>query len=147
MGPLSERALKLGLPELDSAEGLGRTIVSRKVANRARRTELVDYSVFLEKPDALSVSVDRMDHAPVAVMAELAQQRAGSRTPPRRFRGWAVLAVRNAATVGRTVAATPHEGNPYHADIFLNLPLQPDRYLQKAHAADLARRCAWRAAP
>ena len=147
MGPLRERALKLALPELDSAEALGRTVVSRKVANRAGRTGLVDYSVFLEKPDGLSVSVDRMDHAPVAAMAELARQRAGSRTPPRRFRGWAVLAVQDAATVGRTVAATPREGNPYHADIFLNLPLQPDRYLQKAHAADLARRSTWQAAP
>lgn len=137
----------MGLPELDSAEALGRTVVSRKVAGRAGRTGLVDYSAFLEKPDAISVSVDRMDHAPVAVMAELARQRAGSRTPPRRFRGWAVLAVQDAATVGRTVAATPHEGNPYHADIFLNLPLQPDRYLQKAQAADLARRCTWREAP
>ena len=81
MGPLSERALRLELPELDSAEGLGRTIVSRKVANRARRTGLVDYSVFLEKPEALSVSVDRMDHAPVAVMAELARRCAWRAAP------------------------------------------------------------------
>jgi len=74
--------MKLALPNLNSAETLGRTVISRKVANRAGRTGLVDYSVFLEKPDALSVSVDRMDHASsIAFMVKLAQQRAESRTP------------------------------------------------------------------
>lgn len=129
-----------GLPDLDSDETLGRAVISRRAANRARRTGMTDLTVFLERVEAASVSVDRMDHASLETMATLARERAGARTPPRQFRGWAVLPVRDAASSGRTVDATPLEGNPYHADIFLNLGDAAQRDQQRWHAAQLAAR-------
>ena len=139
------------LPDLRDSETLGRSVVSSTAAKRARRRGTVLPDVFLESIEAPSVSVDRMDHAPSRTLAALATARARARKPPREFRGWAVISVAHAALDGRTVAATRRTGNPYHADILLNIAQgTPDiekRRQQKLHAERLALRSAWREAP
>ena len=76
-------------------------------------------------------------------MAILGQERASSRTPPRQLHGWAVIAVRNAASNKRTVKATPQKDNIYHADIDLNIIGDDLRDKQKAHATELAAWSRW----
>ena len=140
-----------GLPDLHDSETLGRSVVSSTAAKRARRRGLILPEVFLERITAPSISVDRMDRAPREALAALAAVRAGVRTPPRRFRGWAELSVAHAVRDGRTVAATPISGNPWHADILLHIPAGLSdierRRQQKLHAERLARHAAWREAP
>ena len=71
-----------------------------------------------------------------------------SRTPPKEFYGWATLEVREAASNGRSVKATPDKDNTYHADIFLNLPHGNERRdVQKQHANELAAISKWLDAP
>lgn len=135
------------LPDLNAEEALGRSIVSSKYGRRARRSGEIHPWVFLERLDAPSVSVDRLDHAPPAAMAEVGRKRAAARTPTRHFWGWAVLPVHGAATEGRTVEATPREENPYHADIVLHLGDEEKRDQQRFHATDLAQQSTWREAP
>jgi len=139
------------LPELNDAERLGRTVASKTLAKRARRTGEIPPNVFLESYRADSISVDRMDRASERVLAELAVSRAGARTPPKDFQGWAAVSVAHAASEGRTVRATPLPDNPYHADIFLNIPASaPEierRRRQKLHAQRLAVHSTWREAP
>lgn len=56
---VSRSPLMARLPELDPDELVGRTVVCRKAANRFRRTGLLDLTVFLERPEALSAPVGR----------------------------------------------------------------------------------------
>ena len=135
------------LPELTGEESLGRTIVSSAAARRARTRGIIIREVFLEAKDAASISVDRLDHATPEVMAALASRRAHNRQPPRNFHGWAVLPVSTAKTNGRTVAASPLNGNPFHADIHLNIEDAEVRDAQKAHALELASGSQWLEAP
>lgn len=141
----------IDLPELHVSETVGRSVVSSTVARRARRLGLILPEVFLERIGAPSISVDRMDLAPRTRLAALALARAGARTPPRQFRGWAELSVAHASQDGRTVAPTPLDENPWHADIFLHIPAGLSdierRRQQKLHAERLARHSAWREAP
>lgn len=137
----------MDLPDLNAEEALGRSIVSSKYARRAKRSGEIHPWVFLERLETPSVSVDRLDHAPPAAMAEVSRKRAATRTPARHFRGWAILPVHSAATEGRTVEVTPREDNPYHADIVLNLGDEEKREQQRFHAADLAQQSTWRGAP
>ena len=135
------------LPDLTDEERLGRTIVSRRVAKRAISRGAIDRDVFLVAQGTNTISVDRLDHAALEVMANLSELRAQSRQPPRSFRGWAVLAVSAAQSGGRTVAATPMSENPYHADIYLNIDGKEVRDAQKAHALELATQSRFLAAP
>ena len=79
----------------------------------------------------------------------LAAARGQEREPDgKTFYGWAVLTADKAASNGRTVEATPAESNPYHADLCLNLPDNPDRReLQKQHSVELAAHAKWEEAP
>ena len=99
--------------------------------------------VFLEAAEAPSLSVDRMDHATLHEMAVLGRERAQNRTPRHELHGWALIAVRRAASNGRTVEATPQPDNIYHADIFLNIVGDEVRDQQKGHATELAARSQW----
>ena len=99
--------------------------------------------LFLEREDAVSLSVDRMDHATIVELAAWSKERARSRTPPRDFYGWAVLPAGNAARSGRTVAATPTPENRCHADIYLNVSGGQRRRQQKQHALELAGHAKW----
>lgn len=96
---------------------------------------------------ARSLSVDRMDHATLDEMAVLGRKRAQKRTPPRQLHGWAVLAVREAATNGRTVEATPEPDNSCHAEILLSIVGDEVRDQQKGHATELAARSRWLGLP
>jgi hypothetical protein len=108
----------LQLPDLDVHERLGRTVFSGRRARRARTKGIIGMDVFLEREEAGSISVDRMDHAPSSELAELSRERGQGRTPPRNFYGWAVLTVEDARRNGRTVEPTPRPENRYHADVF-----------------------------
>ena len=136
------------LPELRETENIGRSVFSGKEAKRAGKGIVIP-DVFLEKrPEVVSISVDRMDHAPREVLAALSMQIGQNRTPSRDFYGWAVMTVEAAASNGRTVRATPNESNIYHADIFLNLDADEERRdRQKQHANELATRAIWWDAP
>ena len=140
-------AMDLHLRELDDAERLGRSVVSSSAAERARKKGLIERNVFLIREEDTCVSVDRMDHAPVEVMAGLAEGRAQAREPPKESYGWAVVLVRDARSDGRPVRATPLEENPFHTDIDLNLADLERRDLQKQHALQLASHSAWLEAP
>ena len=84
-----------------------------------------------------------MDHATVDELAEWSRERGRSREPPRRFHGWAVLKVLDAAANGRAVKATPKPQNRCHADIFLNVTGDERRRRQRDHATELADKSRW----
>ena len=133
------------LPELRDSENLGRSVFSSRMAKWARNGRVV-HTVFLESREADSISVDRMDHTEPTVLAELSKNTGQSRN--QEFYGWATLEVREAASNGRSVKATPDKDNPYHADIFLNLPHGDERRdVQKQHANELAALSKWLDAP
>ena len=100
-------------------------------------------NIFLEREDAGSISVDRMDHAPTHELAEWSRNRGRNRTPPQAFQGWAVLMAEHAGRNGRTVVATPMAENPCHADVFLNVTGDERRRQQKQHANEMAAHATW----
>ena len=134
--------------ELDANEDLGRAAFDRRSRNRALRG-VINHRVFLASEQAASISVDRMDHAPIDELAAWSRERARSRGTDRRFYGWAVLKVRDAEEDGRNVAATPTPQNRCHADIFLNITATGEerRRQQEEHALQLAEHSRWREAP
>ena len=137
----------MSLPELTDTETIGRSVFSSSRAKRGRRGIVVP-DIFLEKPAADSISMDRMDHASPTDLATLSKETGRSRTPQQDFYGWATLEVREAASSGRSVRATPKEDNVYHVDIFLNLPDDDERRdRQKQHATALAAVSKWLDAP
>lgn len=142
---------EISLPdEVQEQEALGRSIANSSEEAKARRGVIVR-SVFLDKrPAELSLSVDRMDHAPRTEMAAIAADRERRRVPARTFRGWALITAEDASGNGRKVKASPKDGNPYHSDICLNLTERnPDKVLiqKKEHAQELASRSSWKEAP
>ena len=142
---------EISLPdEVQEEEILGRSIAKTSEEAKARRGVIVR-SVFLDKrPAKLSLSVDRMDHAPRTEMAAIAADREAQRKPPRRFRGWALVTADGGSNTGRMVKASKKDGNPYHADICLNIgSCDSDEILRlkKEHAQELASHSTWEAAP
>ena len=136
------------LPDLRDSENIGRSVFSNRVAKRARLKGIVIPDVFLERLQADSISVDRMDHVSRDILAELSKERGQNREPPKSFYGWAIMKVSEAASNGRTVQATPDGINPYHADIFLNLSDDNERRdMQRQHANELAALSEWQDAP
>lgn len=99
--------------------------------------------IFLEHKDAESISVDRMDHAPIHELAEWSRNRGRNRNPPKNFQGWAVLTAEHAGGNGRTVVPTPLPENRCHADIFLNITGDERRRQQKQHANEMAAHATW----
>ena len=132
--------------KLDADEHLGRGVFKSTSRKRARRGN-IDLDVFLESEQAESISVDRMDHAPIYELAEWSRERARNQGHSRQFYGWAVLRVRDASANGRTVEATPTLQNRCHADIHLNVTGEERRRQQKDHAAELADKSRWLEAP
>ena len=133
--------------ELNTNEDLGRAVFSRRRRDRARKVGRIHMDVFLEREQAESISVDRMDHAAADELAEWSRERGRSREPPRQFHGWAVVKVGDAEANGRTVEATPTLQNRCHADIFLNVTGEERRRQQKDHAVELAHKSQWKEAP
>ena len=140
----------LRLPDLADNNRLGRSIFSRRLSRRAENSNQIPRDVFLENEKAESISVDRMDSAPLMEMALLAENRAKNRSPSKKFYGWAIITVVCASKNGRTVKATPNSDNIYHADIFLNISKsvvgKDRRDKQKQHAVQLAACSKWQAA-
>ena len=141
-----KRVMK-SLPPLTVSENLGRSVFSSKARKRAIKKDTIDLKVFLEREEVNSLSVDRMDHATPRDMAVLVEARGRTRTSPRTFYGWAILAVENAEMNGKKMQATPIDGNRYHADIFLNITDRERRDRQKQHAVELAAHSTWQGAP
>lgn len=135
------------LPPVRNADKLGRGVFSSRHAKRARNGTIVP-EVFTERKDAESLSVDRLDHASDEEMAEIGDRIAEGREGNRSFYGWAVVSVEAASKDGRKVQASPRLYNPYHADIYLNIPESNERkLLQVEHAHSLAVESEWRARP
>ena len=128
--------------QVDAEESLGRSVFSRRSSSRARQGQ-IDMHIFLEREDAESISVDRMDHAPIHELAAWSRERARNRKPPKEFHGWAVLTAEDAGRRGRTVVATPIPENRCHADIFLNITGDERRRKQKQHAHEMAAHATW----
>lgn len=133
--------------KLDANEDLGRAVFSRRARDRARKVGRIHMDVFLEREQAESISVDRMNHATADELAEWSRERGRSREPPRQFHGWAVVKVQDAAANGRIVEATPTPQNKCHADIRLNVTGEERRRQQKDHAVELAHKSRWEEAP
>ena len=134
--------------ELSTNEDLGRAAFDRRSRNRALKG-VINHRVFLESEPAESISVDRMDHAPIEELAAWSRERARNRGTDRRFYGWAVLKVRDAKKDGRTVEATRTPQNRCHADIFLNVTATGEerKDQQEEHALQLAAHSRWQDAP
>lgn len=135
------------LPPLQNSESLGRSVFSSGQAKRARKNIILP-AIFLEAEGTESLSVDRLDHAPISEMAEIGDRIASARGVNRRFYGWAVLTVETAIQDGRTVRATPKLDNPFHADIDLNISFSAEqRDKQIEHVNALALEADWRERP
>ena len=131
---------------LSPGDPLGRYVPSKTRAVKAAKGGTVAYDLFIEK-DAESLSVDRLDVAPDTDMAAIADENIDARG--RVFYGWAVVTVQQARDMSRTVESTPQLNNPYHADIFLDLPDDgaERRDAAKAHAYNLATHARYRPRP
>ena len=141
------RSTQVPSAELDPNEDLGRAVFSRRRSDRARKVGHIHMDVFLEREQAGSISVDRMDHATYDELAEWSHKRGRGRKPPKQFYGWAVLKVQDATENGRTVEATPTQQNRCHADIHLNVKGEERKRQQKDHAVELADKSRWLDAP
>lgn len=134
------------LPPLSPEDPLGRYVLSEKRARRALKRGIIAANDFLESLARDHLSVDRLDLAPDKEMAAIADGVAVARG--RTFFGWTVVSVRHASEMGRRVEVTPLLDNPFHADIYLNLPDGAERRdAAKQHALNLAKRAAYRPRP
>ena len=70
------------------------------------------------------ISVNRMDFAPAATLAEFGARNASQYG--KMFWGWYSLTVSEIKEVGCCVKASPFVGNPYHADIVMPVALDAE---------------------
>lgn len=132
-------------PEIGPEEELGRSVFSRRHAERALRSTM-PHHVFLTKAGETHISVDRLSVAPQSQAVALAEAAAVDRG--RTFYGWAAVDAGAARRNGRDVVATPiPEKNPYHVDIVLPEAAVEDREEQTRHAQELADASHWRPRP
>ena len=132
------------LPPLEDSDNLGRGVYKSNEAKRARNNVIM-HTIFLEREDANSLSVDRLDIALDEEMTAIGDRNANLRGPDRNFYGWATITVAVASEDGRAVRATPLLENRYHADIDLNVPDEAERReRQQQHANALAASAEWR---
>ena len=120
---------------------------SNKV-KKAEQKGIIIHRVFLERIGVLRLSVDRLNHAQLAEMAEISDEVARGRG--KTFYGWAKLLVGDAEQHGRTVEASPQLSDRYHADIQLNINTQDPvdlKDLQTQHATELAAHSEWQPRP
>lgn len=135
------------LPPLLDEDPLGRAVLQSNQVKKAEKG-IILHSVFLDKEELDSLSVNRLDHATDGVMAEIGDTIARGRGPNRNFYGWAVVLVVDASKDGRAVRATRQADNPYHADIDLNISAAAERReAQTEHANTLAADAEWRKRP
>ena len=136
--PRSRNFAIMPLPDLRETDQLGREIFSSSEETRSRKGK-IPWKVFFGRFVADSLSVDRLDHAPDEELTKIGDYNAGLRGSDRSFYGWAVVTVQQASNMGRWVEPRPMLENPFHSEIFLNLPHDEDRLDQaREHAHDLA---------
>ena len=113
---------------------------------KADRPTKIHYYAYYVQAGIAEISVDRLDHAPLADAVAIAEKNAAARE--QKFYGWAVITKQDAAINGRWVKASPKpDNNPYHADIVLPDFAAKNRDQQKNHALELAASSSWRACP
>lgn len=130
--------------QIRPSENLGRGTFSSGHAKRARRGQ-VPVRIFLEREGVIEISVDRLDRAPPAEAAAIADGNATTRKLT--FYGWAVVSAQKATANGRRVKASPKPDNHYHANIVLPTSTAEDREEQIKHAQELADNSSWRERP
>ena len=138
---------RLGKETPDSiAKGdrLGREEKSQKSARRSFRRLKKEGEAqapvlrFNPPKDSNEISVNRMDLAPVATMAELGMRNA--RSLGKSFWGWYILTAGDVEGVGCSVKPSPSDDNPYHADIVIPVALDVEERRDNVieYARDLA---------
>ena len=129
--------------QIEADESLGRRFYSRTSAKRARRSN-VPHREFMPPNGSNNISVDRLTMAEQdgADIANIAHADSVTRSGP--FRGWAVIANRDADRNGRKTIASPTIRNLYHGDISLPKSARDDRDEQTRHAQELADASHWR---
>ena len=133
-------------PTIANHEKLGRHEWSgtsaRKVQGRQIRGESLRVQVNRFKPpdNSCELSVDRMDHATLGKLAELAEQNTTRQNVS--LRGWYTLSATDVAEAKCNVQSSPFPENPYHADIVIpvNLGAADSRDALIEYAWDLAYR-------
>ena len=106
-----------------SDERLGRRLSERKpryIKRIRRNTEAnkkpFHFKLFKPNKGEISISVDRLDLAPIDKIAEIAKRDA--KHDSRVFYGWVVLFRQAVLQKGFKAYPSPDSGNPYHADLF-----------------------------
>ena len=84
----------------------------------------VPVSRFNPPRDSNEISVNRMDFAPEATMAELGMRNAS--VSGKSFWGWYILTAGDVQGVGCSVKPAPSDDNPYHADIVIPVALDAE---------------------
>lgn len=131
---------------IQNNETLGREERSQSDAKRAYRTlknkgkAQVRVSKFLPPKNTNDISVNRMDFAPIASLAELGTRNA--RNLKKNFWGWYTLTVVDINEVGCGIKASPFAGNTYHADVVIPVALDAEdrRDALREYASELADR-------
>ncbi len=134
-----------GTPDSIAKEGrLGREERSQSGAKRSfgrlkREGEArAPVSRFKPPQDSNEISVNRMDLASVATMAELGMLNAS--VSGKLFWGWYILTAGDVEGVGCSVKPSPSDDNPYHADIVIPVALDAEERRDDVieYARDLA---------
>ncbi len=125
------KRLGKGTPDsIAKGDRLGREERSQSDAKRSFRRlkkegkARVPVSKFRPPKNSNEISVNRMDLAPVAKMAELGMRNAS--LSEKLFWGWYILTAEDIEGVGCSVKSSPSDDNPYHADIVIPVALDAE---------------------
>lgn len=120
-----------GIPDsIAKGDRLGREERSQSNARRSFRRlkeegkARVPVSRFKPPRNSNEISVNRMDLAPLATMAELGMRNA--RPSGKSFWGWYILTAADVEGVGCSVKPSSSDDNPYHADIVVPVALDAE---------------------
>ena len=135
---MNKRSEKEAPDPISKTDKLGREERSQSGARRAFRQRLAPASRFMSPKDSNEISVNRMDLAPIATMAELGRRNA--LPSGKSFWGWYTLTAGDVEAIGCSVKPSPSDDNPYHADILIPVPFDAEerRDAVVEYARDLA---------
>ena len=133
-------------PTIANHEKLGRHEWSRTIARKIRRRQIrgeslrVQVNRFKPPDNSCELSVDRMEHAALGKLAELAEKNTTRQNAS--LRGWYTLSATDVAEAKCNVQSSPFPENPYHANIVIpvNLGTADSRDALIEYARDLAYR-------
>ena len=130
---------------IELEEELGRRVNSSRNKRRSR----IPLQVFMQKPNVIHISVDRLSIASIEETTDIAVKaieklNQNSLGNPQRFYGWAVVTNEKVIEDGMKENASPTEDNPYHADIVLPHHVATDAVEQRLYAQRLADAAQWR---